>query len=67
MKCPKCKSENGFYSKGTFIQYYDSDLDPEGYGSKTEGNMLYCCNCHSRFKEKTLIKSLKRSDNNDTD
>ena len=36
MKCPKCKSENGFYSKGTFIQYYDSDLDPEGYGSKTE-------------------------------
>lgn len=60
MLCPKCGSEEGFYSKGTFKQYYDSNLVPAGYDSETESSSVYCYRCHARFKLKTLQKNIQK-------
>lgn len=55
MNCPKCNSDKGFYTTGTFYQYYDKNGEPAGYHENSyESAMAKCVKCHSRIKLSTL-------------
>lgn len=55
-KCPKCGGTDGFYTKGTVMQYYDCNGNPNGYDFTGEGRMATCLNCGKSIK---LVKLLR--------
>ena len=56
MNCPKCNSDKGFYTTGTFHQYYDKNGEPNGYSTDHyESAMAKCVKCHSRIRLSTLL------------
>lgn len=60
MNCPKCGSNKGFYTKGTFYQYYDSDGEPCGYENDTESMMARCRKCNKQIKLSRLIEEREK-------
>ena len=61
MTCPKCNANEGFYTRGTFYQFYDENLEPAGYSDDAEEHMLHCAKCHARFRKATIKRLIQNN------
>ena len=52
IKCPRCGNHSGFYTKGSFTQYYNSTGEPTGYIIDEESSELYCSHCNKKIRRK---------------
>ena len=59
MRCPKCGSDKGWYTTGTFYQYYDMRGEPDGcHTDNYESAMARCIKCGKRVKLQTIRESV---------
>lgn len=59
-RCPKCGGTDGFYTKGTVMQYYKCNGDPDGYEFTSEGTMAACLNCGKRIQLSKILRGKYR-------
>ena len=62
MQCPKCRSNNGFYTKFQAEQYYDCNGEPCGTSDyMNETQYAWCVKCD----KKILLSRIKESGTNE--
>lgn len=61
MKCPKCGSDSGFYTKFQVEQYYDCNGEPCGTSDwMNETKYAWCVHCNKKILLSRLTDQLNK-------